>query len=117
MRNEHSIQNSRVKNAEVLLPLTEIKTYIEFKNNQKEEYKNISNLICDISRHSENYPSIKRLIWELWAYGFDIDQAIESINRNYEIDEVVKLTDLMLSTHFIQSYLLYGQGTVRINCL
>lgn len=94
-------KRTRVKNAEALLPLTDIKKYNEYKNNSDKEYIRTANLVYDISLNSHNNPTLKRFVWELWAYGFDIEQPKEPINRNYEIDEVVKITDLMLSTHFL----------------
>lgn len=100
IRNDALEKNFRLKNAEALLPLTDIEKYMEYRNSQSEEYERISNLIFDLSYYSKEYPSLKRLVWELWAYGFDMEQAKGPETRNYDIDEVVKLTDLMLSTHY-----------------
>lgn len=102
MGNNDGRKNIRGINAEVLLSLTDIETYREYKNSRKEEYTRISNLIYDISQYSDKYPALKRLVWELWAYGFDIEQAKEQTSRNYEIEEVAKLADLMLSTHYFE---------------
>lgn len=100
MKNDDGKISTRVKNAEALLPLTDIKKYSEYKNNFNEEYKRIANMVYEISQYSHNNPVLKRFVWELWAYGFDIEQSEKPMCKNYEIDEVVKITDLMLSTHY-----------------
>ncbi|RCX20117.1 hypothetical protein DFR58_102187 [Anaerobacterium chartisolvens] len=100
MESDGGEESSRRKNAEALLPLADIEEYKKYKDSKKEEYRRISSLIYDISRYSEEYPSLKRLVWELWAYGFDIGQANEEFERTYEAKEVARLADLMLSTHY-----------------
>jgi len=100
MRSDDNVRNTRIKNAEALLPLLDIEIYRVYKNCGKEEYEIITNLIYDISRYSEEYPSLKKFVWELWAYGFDIEQARGPVVKNYEEEEVAKIADLMLSTHY-----------------
>jgi len=60
----------------------------------------ISNIIYDISQYSKGNPALEKLNWELWAYGFDMEEPKKPEDRNYEIEELVKLADLMLSTHY-----------------
>jgi len=93
-------ESSRKRTAYVLLQLTDVRSYFEYKKNGTKEYNRISNLIYDISQYSKRYPSLEKLIWELWAYGFDIEESKKNEPRNYEIEELVKLADLMLSTHY-----------------
>lgn len=100
MGNGNGHKSARVKNAEVLLPLTEIDRYKEYKTDSSEAYVAITNLIYEISQYSVNNPVLKKFVWELWAYGFDIEPPKEPSARNYDIGEVVKMADLMLSTHY-----------------
>ena len=100
MEDGNGKKSSRLKSAEVLLPLTDIEQYEEYRASSSESYGVISNLIYEISQHSVNNPALKKLVWELWAYGFDIEQLEQPPPRNYDIDEVVKIADLMLSTHY-----------------
>lgn len=91
---------ARVRNAEILLQLTDVEKYRENKKTNKDRYIYISNLIYDISQYSDQYPSLKRFLWELWAYGFDVEKRNEMVSRDYDADEIAKMTDLMLSTHY-----------------
>lgn len=93
-------ESFRKRTAEVLLQLTDVESYLEYKRYGKKEYNRISNLIYDISQYSKKYPALEKLLWELWAYGFDIEESGKPETRNYEIEELVKLADLMLSTHY-----------------
>lgn len=93
-------ESYRKRTADVLLKLTDVGSYFEYKKNGTKEYSSISNLIYDISQYSKGYPSLEKLIWELWAYGFDMEEPKNPEPRNYEIKELIKLADLMLSTHY-----------------
>lgn len=94
-------KDSRINTAEVLLQLTDIEEYKRHKINKSNEYYKISSFIYMISEKSHIYPSFKRFTWELWAYGFDILEGKQENLNPYEFDEVYKLADLMLSTHYI----------------
>jgi hypothetical protein len=92
--------NARKKIAETILPLADIKLYLENKQKNILYHKSVSNLIYSLSKYSAVYPSISKLIWELWAYGFDIESAPELESEGNNLDEAAKLVDLMLSTHY-----------------
>lgn len=93
-------KNFRKQQAEALLLLADVDLYIEYKKSGSEEYRKISKLIYDISRYSEDYPALKKLVWELWAYGFDIEEQEGIQTTEYEAQEVAKLADLLISTHY-----------------
>lgn len=92
--------NARRRTATVLLPLADMDSYLEDKKRGGIYHKKISGLINNLSSYSNVYPSIKKLIWELWAYGFDIAPFHEEEAEYVCMDEVAKLTDLMMSTHY-----------------
>ena len=46
---------ARVRNAEILLQLTDVEKYQEDKKTNKDRYIYISNLIYDISQYSDHY--------------------------------------------------------------
>ncbi|HEX9059811.1 MAG TPA: hypothetical protein VF941_06505 [Clostridia bacterium] len=93
--------NARGRTAKVLLPLADIDSYLEDKKRGGTYHKKISGLINNLSSYSNVYPTIKNLIWELWAYGFDIGPFHGGEPEHIQLDEVAKLTDLMMSTHYI----------------
>lgn len=90
----------RKETALTLLKLTDIDAYNQFKIINSKEYKSISNMIYKLSLYTNQYTSLKRLVWELWAYGFDVLESEEESDLEYKIDELVKVADLMMSTHY-----------------
>lgn len=91
----------RLKIAKDILPLTDVNLYKDYKKCNDSFYKVIEGFIYAISKYKKEYPSFNKFIWELWAYGFDsaeLDDSSCSMLQN--IDEKVKLIDLLLSTHY-----------------
>jgi len=86
--------------AEIVLPLADIKSYLYSKQRDPLYCKKVSNLIYNISQFSGAYPSIDKLIWELWAYGFDIEKSLDSEIEADNLQEAAKLIDLLISTHY-----------------
>ena len=91
---------ARKQIAEIVLPLADIKSYLNSKQRNNLYYKKVSNLIYNISQFSRVYPSIDKFIWELWAYGFDIEASPESEIKTDNLKEAAKLIDLLMSTHY-----------------
>lgn len=92
----------RKRVAEALLKLADIEAYRKSKENNSMDYIETSNLIYGISRYADRYPSLKRLTWELWAYGFDIIEDKKAEKASNEVEEAAKLADLMTSTHYFE---------------
>lgn len=98
---EGASDNLRLQNAYCILPLTAIKDYLGYKSNNSSQYFEISNLIFLFTAYQEQYPRLKKFLWELWAVGFDAIPSEESehlSDKNFM--QKVKLLDLMLSTHY-----------------
>lgn len=92
--------SSRKRIAEMVLPLADIGAYLESKQNNKSYSKKVSDLIYGISKFSGIYPSIEKLIWELWAYGFDVGTSQDPEIQAEDLEEAAKLIDLLMSTHY-----------------
>ena len=92
--------SARKQIAEVVLPLADLESYMNSKQKSGLYHKKVSGLIYNISQFSGAYPSIDKLIWELWAYGFDIEAYPKSEIEADNLKEAVKLIDLLMSTHY-----------------
>jgi hypothetical protein len=80
--------------------LTQVDLYCQLKERNHMKYKEIANFIFEISKFQDQYPSIKKFVWELWGYGFDVEPFdVKRLSRE-EIEEKVKLIDLLLGTHY-----------------
>lgn len=92
--------SARKQIAEIILPLADINSYLKDKHENNLYYRKVSNLIYNISQFSDAYPSIRKFIMELWAYGFDIEESQESEIEADNLREAAKLIDLLMSTHY-----------------
>ena len=93
--------NYRLDVALRILPIANINSYLEYKNINDPRYTEINSLLYSLSQFSDKYPSLKKFIWELWAYGFDVEQHDASRPRDCEdMDEIAKMVDLLLGTHY-----------------
>lgn len=81
--------------------LMHVDVYTQLKERNNAKYREIANFIFEISQYEDKYPSIKKFVWELWGYGFDIERFNDVENEPRErIEEKVKLIDLLLGTHY-----------------
>jgi len=92
---------ARLKIAEKLRPLVDITAYEKYKNINIKKYRETGNLIYMLFSYRNKYPVFDRFLWDLWAYGFDMIEFPDTVaNKDPDADEMVKLVDLMLSTHY-----------------
>lgn len=97
-----SVPNIRLQLAQEILFLTDVHEYIRLKESQNIKSKQISSFINQLELYKEKYPSIGKFIWELWAYGFDIENDDEIKKESYQVlEEKAKLIDLLLSTQYL----------------
>ena len=100
-RLENSKENIRLKYAIEILPLSDVENYMKYRESDETKYIELGNFIFELSKYKQDYPSLEKFIWELWAYGFD---SIPYEKKEHSIDEFllekVKIIDLMLSTHY-----------------
>ncbi|WP_202710777.1 hypothetical protein [Sporosalibacterium faouarense] len=84
--------------------LSDIKLYNQLKESNKDEYFKIAILINEMSKLKEENSDIRKFIWELWAYGFELGGIDDSIRSNRDNDddlhEKIKLVNLLLGTHY-----------------
>ena len=93
--------NSRLAIAMQVLPISDISSYLEYKKNSDPRYFETSMLIHSLSQFNNVFPSIKKFIWELWAYGFDIEPLGDlNIAEPKDTHEMARIVDLLLSTHY-----------------
>ena len=93
--------NIRLQLAKEILFLTDADDYIKHKRNNTIRYKEIKNFINGLQQYQHQFPALKKFLWELWAYGFDIEEAEDVAEDSPEIMiEKVKLIDVLLSTHY-----------------
>jgi len=98
---ENTQSNLRLKIAMEILPLTVVSNYLRHKETDEAQYTKLGNFIFELSKYKQNYPSLEKFLWELWAYGFDSIPYMENQSCVDEFfEEKVKLIDLMLSTHY-----------------
>ncbi|WHH61559.1 hypothetical protein [Petroclostridium sp. X23] len=96
-----SSPNIRLQLAQEIVFLTDVNKYIRLKENNYIESKQISNFINQLALYKEKYPAIGKFIWELWAYGFDIEEDDSVKKESAEVvAEKAKLIDLLLSTQY-----------------
>lgn len=94
-------KNLRLKNAEEILFLTNVESFLNYKDADEAMYKKIGNFIFDLENYKKVYPSLEKFIWELWAYGFDsIPYEGQNPFEDESFEEKVKMIDLLLSTHY-----------------
>ncbi|TCO69052.1 hypothetical protein [Marinisporobacter balticus] len=81
--------------------LTNVDVYNQLKERKNVKYRETANFIFEISQYEHQYPSIKKFVWELWGYGFDVKRFDEvEVEPRERIEEKVKLIDLLLGTHY-----------------
>ena len=82
--------------------LANVELYNKLKKSNHIDYKRISNLIYQLRKYENS--AIKNFVWELWAYGFEIEKLADIENEIQEdeedIKEKIKLIDLLLGTHY-----------------
>jgi hypothetical protein len=83
-----------------LQEIFDIEEYRKSKNTGSTEYKEISMFLYTLKGYSDKYPRFKKLLWEMWGYGFDIENYCDDYKTNC-IDEKAKLINLLLSTHYM----------------
>lgn len=95
-------KNLRLKLAKELVLLTDVKKYNKDKKRSSLSYKQASTLIFFLNNYKEDFPSLDKFIWELWAYGFDPEYHEDLKDKvSFLIEEKAKLVDLLLGTHYI----------------
>ena len=93
-----SVENYRYKTVKSMETLLDVKKFLELKGNDIEKYKEISNVIWEINKNIDEYPSFKVFSWELWGYGFDGEKY--NCNDISRLNEQLKIIDLLLSTQY-----------------
>ena len=92
----------RLQLAKELLPLTDIEAYKKHKQDKSPIYWKTAAFINQLKQFQDQYSSIKKFIWELWGYGFDITEEIDiKMDDTEVIEETVKLIDLLYGTHYM----------------
>lgn len=93
---------TRLQMAEELLVLTDIETYKMHKENNSSVYRETNAFINGLKQYQNEYPSIRKFIWELWGYGFETgDEVEDKIDDTMLEEEKVKLIDLLYGTHYM----------------
>ncbi len=92
---------SRLDIAKDILLLADIVSYQKHKEKRDIVYQNVGAFITALKSYQEKYPYIRKFIWELWAYGFDlIEINTEDAYKISFMDEKAQLIDLLLHTHY-----------------
>lgn len=92
----------RLKVAKELFILTDVGMYKKHKQNNSPVYWETNVLINRLKQYQDRYPSIRKFLWELWGYGFDVKEEIEIKTDNTEREEEkAKLIDLLYGTHYM----------------
>lgn len=96
-----SYPNIRLKLAQEINFLVDVSAYSSLKERNDIKSKEIRNFISQLKNYSGKYPSISKFVWELWAYGFDVED-VEDIDQEPQdiMEEKVKLIDLLLSPQY-----------------
>lgn len=90
-------KNYRYEMVKRLEPLKDINRFKALRYQDSEYYNELLNLIWSIGNNIDRYPSFKSLSWELWGYGFDGEKHI---SNSKDIEEQLKIIDLLLSTQY-----------------
>ncbi|MGL4346184.1 MAG: hypothetical protein ACRCTE_13380, partial [Cellulosilyticaceae bacterium] len=97
-REEGESQCYRLKVAEVLEGLVDVKLYNRWRQQGAEQYKIVSNLVYQINQSIEQFPRFETLAWDLWGMGYD-EIAYDEYTTEDTLEQL-KIINLCLGTAY-----------------
>ena len=98
-RTDDNTPNYRFDLVKEIETIKSVEAFNALKDKDLKHYQKLSTIIWALENNVHRFPAFKTLSWELWGYGFD--GAYYKVNEE-ELEEQLKLIDLLLSTQYWQ---------------